>query len=144
VDAYVNARERDEHGQDEERRHRVPDEQREHDRPREAGRRVPRREGGADDGFEERVGLGQALVRARAPDSRFHGESREVRGPNAGGGQRRRRQERTARPHRERGCERDPDEPRVADDREADEDGIEPAGAMLDDPEEQLAIERRR
>jgi hypothetical protein len=42
---------------------------------------------------------------------------------------------------RDQRSERDPDEPSVADEGQADEDRVEPPEAVLDDPDEQVVVD---
>jgi hypothetical protein len=144
VDADVDARERDEQREGDECRNGLSRQDGERDDACGGGRRVAGRERGADGRAEERVGLVEPLERPRSPDHGLRDRRQDVARPDAGGGHRRRDEQRSLRPHGEQGCKRDPDEPRVPDDRRRDEDGVEPAGPVLDDPEERVAVELRQ
>jgi hypothetical protein len=144
VNADVDARKRHEEREYDERRDRLPRQDGQRDDARRRGGRVPGRERGADRRAEERVGLVQGGERPRTPDHALRDCRDDVSRPDAGGRERRGEQHRSLRPHREEWRERDPEEPRVADDRRRDEDQVEPAGAVLDDPEKRVAVELRQ
>jgi hypothetical protein len=144
VDADVDAREGDEEPERDQRWHRLSRQDGERDHAGRGGRRVSGRERRSDGRAEERVGFVEALERPRSPDQALRDRGDDVARPHAHGGERRRDEQWSLRPHGERRRERDPDETRVTDDGRRDEDGVEPAGAVLDDPEERVAVELRQ
>ena len=140
MDADVDPREGDERREEKERRDGTAREQRERDGAREARRRVPGRKRRPDRSAEERVCLREPLERARAVDGDLERRREEVGGPDGGRRDRGRRHDGPTGGASEERCERDPEEPGVADEGEGDEDRVEEADAVLDDPKEEMPV----
>jgi hypothetical protein len=95
----------------------------------------------ADRRGQERIDIDEDLERPGPVGKHLDDQRQEVGRPDARGRQRGDAQ--NGAPSRDRGYrgERDPDEPGVADHRERHEDRVEPPGAVIDDPDECVAVE---
>jgi hypothetical protein len=80
------------------------------------------------------------LERPRSPAGGLDPEGDQICRPDAGGRQRQPEEGIALPEDADDGGEEDPDEARVADDGEPDEDRVEPRRAMLDDPEENVLV----
>jgi hypothetical protein len=140
VDPDVEARPRHREREHQEGREAATEEVAEDDSAGEARRGMARGEGAGDRAADERLDTGQLLERARAVGGELDGERQEVGAPDARGRECGRRQDRLLGEHGEDGREQDPDEAREPDDGESDEDRVEPARAVLGDPEDYLLV----
>ena len=144
MNADVDAREGDRDGQQKGARREAPEQVGEHDGAGEARGRVSRRHRLGHGTPEQGVRLRNRLERARTIGHDLDRERDEIRRPDGRRGERDCERQMPPGQNGKQGCEHDPDQPFVADHRQADEDGIEPADAMFDDPEEYRAVYARR
>jgi hypothetical protein len=127
-------------GKDEESREAAAEEVAEDDDAGEARRGMARGERPGDGAADEGLETVELLERPRAVAGELDRERQEVGAPDACRGERGGRQDRLPGEHGEDRCEQDPDKPRVPDEGEPDEDWVEPAGAVLGDPEDYLPV----
>ena len=136
VDARPCHREREQ----QEGREAATEEVAEDDGAGEARRGMARGEGAGDRAADERLDALELLEGTRAVADELDSEREEVGAPDAGGRERSRRQDPVFGEDGEDGREQDPDEAREPDDGESDEYRVEPARAVLGDPEDYLAV----
>src|SRR5439155_19841703 len=105
----------------------------------ERSRRVPRRERRARR-VHEGVHAPYHLERPRPVDELLQAERDEIGRPDRRSRAGQEEERASPRPRREGRREDDPHETCVAEDGEPDEDRVQPAGAVVDDPEERVAL----